>query len=163
AMGTYYVLAEVDATKVVAEFYETNNVTFRAVQVGPDLVVSSLTVPAAGGDVVSVSDTTTNQGTVNVGPSVTRVYLSADALLDSADTLLQQSRSVAALPAGASDSGTTLLTIPPNTPTGLRYIIAKADADNTIAETQETNNTLSRPIQIGSDLTITAFTAPSKV
>ncbi len=36
APGTYYVLAQADADGAVTETYETNNVGFLAVKVGPD-------------------------------------------------------------------------------------------------------------------------------
>ena len=38
------------------------------------------------------------------------------------------------------------------------YLIAKADADNAVLETDETNNTTTRTIQIGGDLAVAALT-----
>ena len=65
-----------------------------------------------------------------------------------------------ALGAGATSVGSTSLPIPVGTATGTYYLIAKADADNAVAETQEGNNTNARLIQVGPDLTIALFTAP---
>jgi subtilase family serine protease len=45
--------------------------------------------------------------------------------------------------------------------TGTYYVIAKADDDNVAAESKETNNTLAKVIAIGSDVAVTAFTAPA--
>ena len=117
-VGTYYLLAEADSTKAVAEATETNNVTWRAMQVGPDLVISDLTVPATGGGVITVNDTTTNQGTSGAAPTVTRFYLSTNSLFDANDLLLEDHRPIPALGPGASSSGPTSLTIPANTPAG---------------------------------------------
>jgi subtilase family serine protease len=146
----------------VAEATETNNVTWRAMQVGPDLVISDLTVPATGGGVITVNDTTTNQGTSGAAPTVTRFYLSTNSLFDANDLLLEDHRPIPALGPGASSSGPTSLTIPANTSAGTYYVIARADSDLTVAEAQETNNTLGRSFQIGGDLVVTALTVPSK-
>lgn len=45
ATGQYYVLAKADAEDVLFESQEGNNTRVRLLYVGPDLVVSSLTVP----------------------------------------------------------------------------------------------------------------------
>jgi predicted RNA-binding protein with RPS1 domain len=50
--------------------------------------------------------------------------------------------------------------IPPGTATGNWYIIAKADGEEVVTETSETNNTSSKLIQIGPDLDITVLSAP---
>jgi subtilase family serine protease len=162
-MGTYYVIAEADATQDVAETQETNNTASQTFQVGPDLVVSAFTVPAKGGGSVSVSDTTTNSGTASAGTTFTRFYLSSNSTWDGSDTLLQGSHSVPALAAGTSHTATTTVIIPVNTPSGTYYVIARADADGAVAETQEGNNVLARPIQIGGDLIVTALSFPAKV
>jgi hypothetical protein len=41
-------------------------------------------------------------------------------------------------------------------------LFAKADADSAVAETQETNNTTLRLIQVGGDLVVSAMTVPLK-
>jgi subtilase family serine protease len=142
--GTYYVIAEADSAEVVAESFESNNTAASPTQVGADLVISALTVPAKGGGAITVSDTTKNQGTIDVPSSMVRFYLSTNLVLDSGDTPLPGSRAVPALAPGATDSGSTTLTIPASTPAGTYYLIAKADADDTVPETQETNNTTAR-------------------
>ena len=58
--------------------------------------------------------------------------------------------------------GTTTVTIPPATTTGTYYLFAKADGDAAVTETQESNNTTLRSIQVGGDIGITALTMPAE-
>jgi len=62
--GAYYTLAKADGDSSVLETSETNNTTPGAIQIGSDLVVSAITVPAKSGAgmTVTVVDTATNQG-----------------------------------------------------------------------------------------------------
>ncbi len=161
--GTYYIVARADADGAVAETSETNNTAVRAIQVGPDLVISALQVPsiAAAGSVVQVTDTVKNQGAGAAGASTTTFYLSVNASLDTSDTLLDGSRTVAALSAGSSDTGTTAVTIPATVAAGTWYIFAKADGGNAVVETSESNNAAVRAVQVGPDLIVSALSAPS--
>ena len=162
AVGIYYVIARADADNLEFETLESNNTRSRIVSVGPDLTVSSLTAPtiAAPGGAIAVSDTVNNQGGGASAGSTTRFYLSVNASLDAADVALTGERSVPGLAPGATSTGTTTLTIPVATDTGTYYLLAKADADTAVVETQESNNTKSRTIQVGGDLVVTAITAP---
>jgi subtilase family serine protease len=141
ATGTYYLIAQSDADNAVVETYETNNVAYMTLYVGPDLVVSSLSVPqtASAGASFSVSDTTRNQGGGSAPPSSTRLYLSTNSTFDAADVLLG-SRSVGALAANGTASGTTTVVMPAGTPAATYYIIAVCDGDGSVAETNDTNN-----------------------
>ena len=161
--GTYFIIGKADGEDVVAETSETNNTSARSIQIGADLLVSLLTVPGNGGadSTIVVSDTTKNQGGAGAGASMTRFYLSANGVLDTGDVLLG-GRDVAPLAAGASSVATTTLAIPPGTASGAYYILAKADGDGAVQETSETNNTTPGSIQIGSDLVVSAMTAPAK-
>ncbi len=161
--GAYYVIAQADADGVVSETSELNNTLARFVQIGPDLVVSALQAPpaVAPGAVVSLTDTTTNQGGGTAGPSVVRFYVSRDALLDAGDTLLDGSRGVPSLAAGASSSGSAAVTLPANLAAGAFYLIARADANATVAEINEANNTFARMVQVGADLIVSALTVPA--
>jgi subtilase family serine protease len=162
--GTHYLIAKADADDVLEESNETNNTVVRAIQVGPDLIIQTLTVPATGGtdSTIVVNDTAKNTGSGPAGATVVRFYLSTDTVLDAADTLLAGSRSVGPLDGGASSSGSTTVTIPISTPPGNYYVIAKADADGSVAEISEVNNTLARSIVVGSDLAVSTMTVPSK-
>ena len=157
ATGRHYVIAKADDLDVLFESSETNNTRSRSVQVGPDLDVSSFTVPSevAAGGTISVTDTVTNVGGSASPGSSTTFYLSTNSSLSAEDVLLG-SRVVPALAAGAANAGSKDLTIPSTTGTGSYYVIAKADGNDAILETSETNNTYSRSIKIGGDLVISA-------
>ena len=160
--GTYYLFAKADGSGAVEEAVETNNTSGLIIRVGGDLAVPSFTAPAGGGagSVISVTDTTTNTGGGAVPATVTRFYLSANTIVDGSDTLLG-ARAVPTLAAGASSTATTALTIPPATPTGTRYLLALADGDNSLLETNESNNMAFRSIAIGGDLRVTTLTLPA--
>lgn len=123
----------------------------------PDLVISSLDAPvnAAPGAAININNTVKNQGSAASGSFDVNLYLSADQSLDGTDNLLV-GRSVNSLAAGATSSATTLATIPV-TASGSYYILAEADANNTIDESSESNNTADDSIQIGqADLLVTS-------
>jgi subtilase family serine protease len=162
ASGTYYLLAKADGDNAVVETQEGNNVALRQIQIGTDLLISSLGVPAKGGSglPITITDTTKNQGGAMTPPSVTRFYLSSNVNLDSSDTLLSPGRAVPALDPGTASTGSTTVTLPAIAGGGVYYIIAKADGDNAIPESSETNNTAFASIQVGSDLVVASFSVP---
>ncbi len=162
AGGVWYIIAKADGEGIVAETSENNNTYTKSIQIGPDLVVTSISAPstAGAGQSIAVTDTTKNQGGEAAGPSRTQFYLSTDTLLSAADTLIA-GRSIGALAAGASNTGTSTVMIPEGTVTGKWYIIAKADGEGVVTESLETNNNYAKLIQIGPDLDITALSAPS--
>jgi subtilase family serine protease len=161
--GSYTLFAKADGPGAVTESNEFNNARLAFIQIGPDMTVTSLSVPASAGagTTIVVSDTTANPGLGEAAASVTRFYLSQDFSWDSNDVLLQ-GRSVPLLTAGTSSNGTTSVTIPPSTADGVYYLIAKADGTGIVAESNETNNTRSAVLRIGPDLAITATTAPAR-
>ncbi len=161
-VGTYYVIAKADADNVIAETNETNNTKYKTIKTGPDLIVSAVTAPATSGagKAISVTDTTKNSGGCPSGATTTKIYLSTNSSWDALDTLIG-SRAVPALAAGATDTGSISVTIPAGTTSGTRYIIARADADNVVAELNETNNNKSKSIKIGPDLTVSTLSAPT--
>ena len=161
ASGGYFLIAQADAGGAIAETQESNNTTARSIQVGTDLIVSSLTAPAAAaaGGSIAVTDTTRNQGGGGAGGTTTAFHLSADSSLDAGDTPLG-SRSVPPLGPGATSSATTSLTLPAGLATGTWYVLARADAGNAEFETQESNNVAARAVQIGPDLAVSTFTTP---
>ena len=158
--GTYYLIARADADDAVVETLETNNILTRIVQIGSDLSVPTMTVPAraGAGSSIVVTDTTTNQAGGAAAPSITAFYLSTSGTGGSGDVLLDGGRAVPQLAAGASSTGSTQVTIPAGTASGTFFIIAKADDGNAVSETSETNNTRSRSIVIGPDLFFTSLT-----
>ena len=159
--GTYYIIGKADADNAVLEAKETNNTLARSIQIGPDLDVTAFTVPGKGGAglPLTVSDTTTNLGGGSIASTVMKFYLSPNSSFDATDPLIG-SRTVPALgPGEFSTAPSTTLTIPANAAVGTHYVIARADADGGVTETTETNNTYSRIIKIGPDLTVSTLTA----
>jgi subtilisin family serine protease len=137
-------------------------VTIESDELISDLVISSFSAPtkAAAGQTISLTDTTKNQGKGAAEPTLTRFYLSSNAIYETFDLLLG-SREVPALAAGASHSGSTTVTIPAGTLGGSWSVIARADGEETQFESSETNNISVRTILIGPDLDITAMSAPA--
>src|SRR4029434_5566814 len=162
--GSYYVLAKADWESAVVENTETNNTRVSsAIKIGPDLAITTVTGPAtaAPGSAVSVSDITKNQGAGNAEPSTTRFFLSMNTVLDGSDVVLG-ARVVPLLGDGASSSVTTSLTLPTALATGTYYILAVADAANTVAESLETTNTRAMAgVRVGADLVLTVINAPA--
>jgi subtilase family serine protease len=161
--GLYRVIAKADWDNAVTESSETNNLRTSLIQIGPDLAVSAVTVPAtaAAGGAISVSDTTKNQGGGSGGASATRFYWSTNLTLDASDQLIG-SRSVGPLAAGALASSTTTISVPSSATAGSYYVIAQADGASEVSETTETNNTrASTAIKVGPDLVVTALSVPA--
>ncbi|OFW23577.1 MAG: hypothetical protein A3G21_06525 [Acidobacteria bacterium RIFCSPLOWO2_12_FULL_66_21] len=160
--GTYYIVAKADGANAIPESQETNNTKWsNPVNVGPDLIVSSLGVPAssAAGGSMTLGEVTANQGAGAAPSSTTTFSLSANYTLDAADVLLGN-RTVPALAGNTSSPASTSVTLPLTTATGTYYVIAKADAGTLVAEANEFNNLrVSSQVRVGPDLTITATTA----
>lgn len=132
----------------------------------PDLVVSAVTEPPPGtatGATFDITDTTTNQpGFGPAGPSTTAYYLSVDRIKSGGDVTLTGTRSVGALNGGVSSPGTVTVTVP-TIPTGSYFLIACADANGMVGETDETNNCLASTGTVsigGADLVVTAVSNP---
>jgi len=148
-LGSYYILVSSDDTNAVPESAETNNVSYGVTKVGPDLTESALTAPtsAVAGATISVTDTVKNAGGGSSGASTTRIYFSTNITFDGSDQPLAD-RTVLALAPGATNSGSTSVTVPAGTAPGIYYLIAVTDADGVVAETTESNNTRSLVIRI---------------
>ena len=161
--GTYYVVAKADGTGVVPETQELNNQKFSsAMKIGPDLILSSTVVPtvAGAGVAVIVANTVKNQGTSAAGASTTSFYLSTNFALDGSDVLLG-SRAVPPLEANATSAVSTAVVIPAATVTGTYYVLVKADANDEVGESSETNNSSWGTTRVGPDLTVSALTSPA--
>lgn len=154
-VGTYYIIFFTDADGAVTEGNETNNTGYVQISVtsaagSPDLIVQN---PAAtptsilAGNTTSASCTVYNQGTAIAVASNLKYYLSTDNTYSSGDTYLATS-TVASLAASGSAAVSSTLTIPSTTGAGTYYVIFFADADATVAESNETNNTGSVAITV---------------
>jgi subtilase family serine protease len=84
-------------------------------------------------------------------PSTIRFYLSSNGTHDSTDILIAGSRDIPALGTDATSTGSTVMTIPADTPARAYYVLAIADADGAVAESSDTNN-----VRIVRIITVTA-------
>ena len=162
SVGSHYLLAKADADDVLFENQENNNIYLRTLTIGPDLIVSALTVPAvaAPGAAVTADYSVRNQGASQAAASTLRFFWSANSALDATDTLLAQ-LALAPIDGAGTASGQATLTIPAGAATGTHYIIAEADSLKVISESSENNNATSRAVLIGGDLVISTFDAPA--
>lgn len=161
--GMYYIVAYADWSGLIEESSNANNTrASSAVRVGPDLVVSALTVPgtAAAGQGFVVTDTTRNQGAGAAPATVTRFYLSTNTAWDAADLALGE-RTVGPLAGGASAAASTALVMPAATAPGTYYVLARADSADALPEVAENNNLRSGSVRVGADLIVSALTAPA--
>jgi subtilase family serine protease len=163
ASGVLYILAQADGGNAAAETSETNNIAFRSLQVGPDLVTTLFSGPSKGGAglTIDVADTVANQGAGAAAASTVRFYISPNVLLDAKATLLAAGRTVPGLQPGQTSSGTTTLTVPASMLAGSYFLIAVADGDGLVAEAQEGNNTAARSIAVGADLVVSGLGSPA--
>ncbi|MBI4684170.1 MAG: VCBS repeat-containing protein [Nitrospirae bacterium] len=159
---TYFIIARADAGNSVPEANETNNTKFKSIKTGPDLIVSAIELPSMSGEgnPIPGSDTIKNQGGCPAGASTIRFYLSLDLRWDTSDTPVGE-RAVEFLAPGAIITRSNIVTIPDGTATGIWYIIARADADEVVSETSETNNNKADSIKIGPDLIASRITVPT--
>src|SRR5262249_1864649 len=112
---------------------------------GPDLLLTSLTAPAAGGagQPIAASSTARNQGGPgSVAPPFRIGFFLSPPGAAPGTGLLIGNRSVPGLAGNVSASASTVLTIPAGTAAGTYVLSALADADNVISEWDETNNGL---------------------
>ncbi|MDX6364429.1 MAG: hypothetical protein QOC85_3439, partial [Streptomyces sp.] len=147
ATGSYTVSAVVDPTDTVPELDNSNNSRTAADKLtvtqspGPDLEVSGITTnpasPAAGAS-VSFTVAVHNRG-ISAAPagSVARLQVGGTTLNGTAGSI------AAGATANVAISGTWTAT------SGASVLTATADATNTVTETNETNNVLSRSIVVG--------------
>jgi alpha-1,3-glucanase-like protein/CARDB protein/F5/8 type C domain-containing protein len=147
AQGNYTLAAVADATNTVVEQNDSNNTFQSPTQLtvgqaaGPDLQVTGITSnpanPAPGAQ-VSFTVAVNNRGTTaSSATTVTRLTVGST-------TLNTNTASIAAgATANVAMTGTWTAT------NGGATLTATADASNTVAETNETNNTLSRSIVVG--------------
>ena len=146
--GTYYVLACADAYRLIKELDESNNCAVSPTQLSieyANLAPTAVSPPpasAAPGTSFPVSDTIQNTSDVTAAGSQVRYYLSADAGKNGSDILLSGTRSVPALPAGTSSSGSRSVSIPSTTPVGSYRLLACADDLSLVEEADESDNCL---------------------
>jgi subtilisin family serine protease/subtilase family serine protease len=166
AAGSYYLIAQADGSGGVPETTEANNIrASAAIKVGPDLVVTAVSVPSSGtaGATLAATDSTRNQGAGPAAASSTGFYLSVNTTISPDDRFIG-SRSVGELTAGGASTGQAFLQVPADVLPGSYYVVARADWNGTVAEPTETNNDrYSGVIRIGGDLVLTSVVASTPV
>jgi len=146
--GTYFLCAKADSLNQVSESDETNNTLCSGAKVTlpkADLIVSALSTTATtvkAGRTINVSYSIKNQGATKAGSSVVAFHLSIDAAYGGGDDVASHTtRRIGSLAINATRPLSTVMRIPVTTPPGTYYVCVQADTNNSVAETDETNNT----------------------
>ena len=158
-----------DGTIYVSDPNANNSpVSVQIIQAGaspepPDLAIQS---PGASptslnpGESLTASCTIVNQGDSTAGASTIKYYLSSDGQYDTGDTYLGYGN-IDSINSNWTVSPSRSLTIPSSTASGTWYLLFRADANNTVAESNEFNNTASVQISVTSGLVVTKGDPPS--
>jgi hypothetical protein len=164
--GTYFLVVQADVTgsapHEVPEAGEGNNTRGTAALqvIRPDLSVTAVTAPAvtAPGAKVSVSHVVRNLAAAAgaAAGSTSRLYLSTDPSLDPGSDPVLGEAAVGPLAGGATATVARVVTIPSATAPGQYWIIAQANATNTVPEAdapgQENNvRATAKPILVGAE------------
>ena len=174
---SYFVSAVADTDGQVAEIVEGTAANGRVAAAPIAVVRSDLRIArlatagttaaraARGGTLTLLNVTVKNFApTPGFAPASTlKLYLSDDALLDGADVELTPVLPVAALAPGASWAAAPTLRIPTSVTTGMKFLIARANALGDVPESDTTNNTATVPVEIGdfADLQISTVAGPA--
>ena len=153
--GEYHILVVADSANDIWESSDENNVTTAPLSIAipplSDLTVTKLSVPTDGwtGHAIDVSWTVSNDGEGWTSASSWRdaVLLSNDATRSSDDLLLGTVSHYGTLLSG-SDYSVRRQYVLPYEISGDYYLLVESDLDGSVAETSETNNVLSRPIEV---------------
>jgi subtilase family serine protease len=143
-----------DILSVVPETSELNNSlylvhTVQIVAPSPDLRGNVLGAPSAtsSGETISITRVLDNAGVQDANQVRYAYYLSADDLITKDDILL--SSHIVSIAQGSNDFGSDSFVIPNGISPGRYYLGGLLDPDETIDETDETNNVfLAPPIQV---------------
>lgn len=157
ATGVYTLFVEVDANNVVQESNETNNVYTLTLEVleslKSDLIIDQLSFASQvnAGGTLAVSFDLKNVGEIGSLTGEVGVYFSEDNVLDTSDESISI-LSTSPLNAGASDEFNVSVPIPLERSVGDYFIIVVADHSEIEVEVDETNNILSKGIQVSEPL-----------
>ena len=121
----------------------STSVTATFVSAKPDLVQIAVSDPPATvrlGAVFTVTDTLQNQGPVAAPESTTKYFLSADTVKNTGDRALNGTRSVPALAAGQTSTGSVSVKVPRTAIPGTYWVLACPDMLKVVPESNEKNN-----------------------
>ncbi len=109
-----------------------------------DLIVSSVSngskTITSSSRTFSITDKTKNQGIASSTASVTKYYLSTTTSKTGSAILLSGSRFIAALAPGKVSKGSVTVGVPIGTARTIYYVIACADDNKSVSESNESNN-----------------------
>ncbi|MCX6925400.1 MAG: PKD domain-containing protein, partial [Verrucomicrobia bacterium] len=147
----YYLILKADAQNQIGELSEANNIwAIPLAGILPDLSAGNLASSgtAVSGQSIQARYSVTNRGTLGLEAMWNDTfYFSSNAVWDAQDTTLASVSMNQALAAGASYSATNTLTLP-RWPAGNYFLLLRADDNNYIVESNETNNSVAIPITI---------------
>ncbi len=134
-------------SKSVSQSNLSNNTTTQAIQA--DLIVSNTSNPssAVAGSTIQVSYEIMNQGSGSADYTYTKFYLSKDKAFSNDDVDLGYDY-IDSVAAGTTLTHTLSLTIDNDTAAGKYYLLYRADAYSSLAESNQSNNIPSREITI---------------
>jgi subtilase family serine protease len=144
--GEYHLIYFADFSNVAYELNETNNYNSRQIIIAPaarDLVVVNPIVNYStrdAGTSLNVESNVKNQGNSPTPSTNMGYYLSSDITYDASDVLLNTSTFMALSEGSTSIKTLATLTIPNNTVAGDYFLLFFADHQNTVSESDETNN-----------------------
>ena len=158
---SYFVVAMSDAASAIAETDESNNALVGSqVTVSNDLSISAVSA-TINGATLNYAVKVKNSGTANPTAAVS-LRLSTDAVY-SADDRLILTINAANVPGGTEKALSGSVALPAFLPAGKYYLLAMADPNDAVAETDETNNEAAAGAYdvaaTGSDLQVGAITA----
>lgn len=166
----------VDFDYKVYETSDTNNIKFVQFKVAtfdqPDLVITELSGGTTNsvkiGDELTYKVCVKNQGKADAAAFRVGVYYSADTLISTADTFLQDIDFASGLKTTVETCQNIKVKVPPAVNPGTsNYIGVFADHKDVIYESIESNNTRSARFTVGQfllpDLTLTTFSVPTRI
>ena len=153
--GVWYILFVADANVEVVEQNESNNTHAAAITVGelnggvPDLRIAAVSsAPTAQvGDVLPVQSTIENAGSGAAAATQLQYFFSKDAVLDEHDKQLSFDN-IEPLGFGGSRVESADLRINANTVGGIWYVILVLDLENTLVESDESNNQIALAVEV---------------
>jgi hypothetical protein len=170
--GTRYVLIKCDATNLLLEANETNNIvvipiTVSTVAVLPDVTITSFTVndntPDVGQQVNLSCVQVISNSLFSTQDIILEYRYSTDAIWSTTDILIGSDTSTIGITPVSSVEDISYI-IPAGS--GIRYVLVRADILNTVAESNESNNISVLPITVSAivappDVTLNGVTATS--
>lgn len=150
AAGPWFIgaLADVGGTQFESDEFNNTAITGAPITVSapprPDLRMTELVFSPSSldaGQSLSISESVINQGLMAADPFCIGIYLSEDEDLDAEDALIGF-RSLAGLAIGEGSSASAPLVVPATVGGGSFHVLAMADHEDSLVESDEGNNTI---------------------